>query len=158
MMFPQQNAENTEKDPIQFFTEDITFLLKDENLVKEWIMKIITEEGQHLVSLTFVFCSDAYLHNINLEYLKHDTLTDIITFPYQELPKIEGDIFISLDRIKENANQFNTNFENELRRVIIHGVYHLCGYGDKTEGEATTMRSKENHALEKWTAMTGSSQ
>ncbi|MCB0661803.1 MAG: rRNA maturation RNase YbeY [Saprospiraceae bacterium] len=158
-MFPQQDAENTEIDPIQFFTEDITFLLEDENLVREWIMKIINEEGQHLVALTFVFCSDAYLHNINIEYLDHDTLTDIITFPYQEPPNIEGDIFISIDRIKDNANSFETTFENELRRVIIHGVYHLSGYGDKSEEEAKIMRQKENHALEQWNiSITGSNQ
>jgi probable rRNA maturation factor len=117
-------------------------------------MKIIQEEGQRLVALTFIFCSDEYLHKINVEYLDHDTLTDIITFPYRQLPEVEGDIFISLDRIKENARQFDTSFENELLRVIIHGVYHLCGYGDKSEEEAVTMRSKENHALEQWSAMT----
>ena len=148
MMFPQQDADNLEEtDNIQFFTEEIDFNLPDENSVRKWIMDIIQNEGQSLEALTFVFCSDEYLHKMNVEYLDHDTLTDVITFPYSDPPKIEGDIFISIDRIEENAKTFEVPFLKELHRVIIHGVYHLCGYGDKSPEEEKLMREKEEFAL-----------
>jgi len=97
--------------------------------------------------LNYIFCSDTYLHKINLEYLKHDTLTDIITFDYSEKKQISGDIFISIDRIKENAPKFNQSTDIELNRVLIHGVLHLLGYKDKTPKEKETMRAKEDFYL-----------
>jgi len=97
--------------------------------------------------LNYIFCSDTYLHKINLEYLKHDTLTDIITFDYSEKKQISGDIFISIDRIKENALKFNQSTDIELNRVLIHGVLHLLGYKDKTPKEKETMRAKEDFYL-----------
>ena len=117
-------------------------------LLDGWIKKIIEQEDCTLLLLNFIFCSDKYLHSINLEYLNHDTYTDIITFPFKSPPEIEGDIFISLDRIKENATSYGISFQDELFRVIIHGVLHLCGYKDKTEAEQKIMRTKEDQALQ----------
>lgn len=132
---------------IIFSSEDIDFHLENENLIEGWLKQVIEREKKELFSLNFIFCSDEYLYNLNVEYLAHDTLTDVITFPYSAPPIIEGDIFISIDRIKENAKKFEVSFENELRRVMAHGVLHLCGLGDKSEQEALVMRQKENEAL-----------
>ncbi len=138
------NPEETDK--IEFFTEDVDFQIKDEVGIQQWISEVIEIERFQLTKLSFIFCSDEYLHEINLKHLNHDTYTDIITFPYSEV-NIEGDIFISIDRVKENAKQFETSFENEFCRVVIHGVLHLCGYGDKTPAEKASMRSKEDDCL-----------
>jgi rRNA maturation RNase YbeY len=143
-MFP---SEFEQEAIINFHSEEIDFILINVELKKSWVTKIIEQENKMLLLLNFIFCSDDYLHKINLEYLEHDTYTDIITFPLAEDPDIEGDIFISIDRVKENAIKFETSFENELNRVLAHGVFHLCGYRDKTEEEATLMRQKENQAL-----------
>lgn len=132
---------------VSFHSEAINFQLAQETSIQQWINEVIEDQGANLVNLSYVFCSDEYLHAINLEYLNHDTLTDIITFPYLEPPNVEGDIFISIDRVRENAETFKVSFEQELRRVIIHGVLHLCGQGDKTEEEAAQMRKKEEAAL-----------
>ena len=135
---------------IQFFSEDIKFELSNSEAITEWIAQVVFRENRKLKSLTYIFCSDDYLHQINVEHLNHDTLTDIITFPYHESEDalIESDIFISIDRVRENATSFNVFFEQELHRVIIHGALHLCGYKDKTKTEEKKMRSKENEALE----------
>ncbi|MEJ6675716.1 MAG: rRNA maturation RNase YbeY, partial [Polaribacter sp.] len=101
------------------------------------------EEGE----VSYIFCDDEYLHKLNLEFLEHDTLTDIISFDNSLGNQINGDIFISVERVKENANSFNASFENELHRVIIHGILHYCGYKDKTKKDADLMRSKEDAAL-----------
>lgn len=143
-MFP---SEFEKGGIIIFHSEEIDFELKEEELISSWLKKIIEQENMQLLLLNFIFCSDEYLHKINVEYLQHDTYTDIITFPLSELPTIEGDIFISIDRIKENASRFDVRFEEELNRVLSHGVLHLCGYGDKTEEESKLMRKKENEAL-----------
>jgi rRNA maturation RNase YbeY len=132
---------------ISFHTEGINFRLEQEPAVLQWIQTIVKQQDAKLVNLSYVFCSDDYLHAINMEYLQHDTLTDIITFPYLDPPDIEGDIFISIDRVRENAATFKVPFEQELYRVIIHGVLHLCGHGDKTSEEAAAMRQKEEAAL-----------
>lgn len=133
---------------ISFHAEEIDFSLDNEELVADWIREIIENESKELGFINYVFCSDEYLHQINIEYLNHDTYTDIITFPLSEHGAIESDIFISIDRVKENAGTFNAVFERELYRVIVHGVLHLCGYGDKTEEQAALMRKKENDAIE----------
>ena len=147
------NQPSLEKNEfgIGFFFEDLEWELPiQEKEVLDWIKSVVEEdEGLSLVRINFIFCSDSYLHQINLQYLQHDTFTDIITFPYNEIPLIEGDIFISLDRIKENSGIFDTPFVEELRRVMIHGVYHLCGYDDHSEIEKKAMREKEDHALKK---------
>lgn len=143
--FPLPFEEN---ESIEFSAEEIEFGLKDEKSTSDWLQKIIERMGCVLRSLNFIFCSDDYLLKLNLEYLDHDTLTDIITFPYAEPPMIEGDIFISIDRVRENANDFNVSFEQELNRVMAHGVLHLCGFGDKTPEEQQVMRQKEDEALQ----------
>ena len=153
MSFNRFPSFDEESSQIFFSSEEISFGLEDETVTGEWLKKVIGREEKYLRSLNFIFCSDEYLHKINVEYLQHDTYTDIITFPLAEDPNIEGDIFISIDRIQENASKFNVDFENELNRVLAHGVLHLCGWGDKTEEEAKQMRYKENGALQLLSSM-----
>lgn len=131
------------EEAINFFTEDIELQLPNEAVTCAWIKQSIQKEQQQLGTLNFILCSDAYLHKINVEYLNHDTFTDVITFPYRE-DIIEGDIFISVDRIRENAKTFGVKFEQELHRIMIHGVLHLMGYGDKNPTDKKRMTDKEN--------------
>jgi rRNA maturation RNase YbeY len=135
---------------INFHNEQITFEHKQPIIIKKWLQSVAKQEGRSISSLSFIFCSDDYLHQINVEYLNHDTLTDVITFQYSESESdpIEGDIFISIDRIQENANQFETTFDKELHRVMIHGTLHLLGYGDKSSEAKTLMTEKENFYLQ----------
>jgi len=133
---------------IEFFYEETDFILNQKESIQPWINKIILEESYELESLNYIFCSDEYLHKINLEYLNHDTFTDIITFDNSETEKvIESDIYISVDRVKENSLQLNTAFEEELARVLIHGVLHLMGWQDKTDDLKEQMRKKEDACL-----------
>lgn len=132
---------------IFFDSEDTDFRLEDEQRAASWLEGLIRRENCRLGCLNFIFCSDDYLLQLNIDYLQHDTLTDIITFPYAEPPQVEGDVFISIDRIRDNAMTYQTGFDHELRRVMAHGVLHLCGYGDKTEPESALMRQKEDEAL-----------
>jgi rRNA maturation RNase YbeY len=146
--FGAWNPANDEtEERIEFHSEDVDFELPDENRIRHWIETTIQAEGKNLQTITCIFCSDAYLLDLNLEYLHHDTLTDIITFQYSKLPDVEGDIFISIERVRENALTYEVRFEEELRRVIIHGVFHLCGYSDKTPEDKAQMTQKENEAL-----------
>lgn len=133
---------------LQFFSEDISFKPPHPRKTKSWIKQTIAKEKKTPGDLNFIFCSDDYLLQINIQYLDHQTYTDIITFDNSEDPKIiEGDIFISVDRVRENASKFSRPFEEELRRVIIHGVLHLIGYSDKTAAQKTAMRRKEDAYL-----------
>lgn len=141
--FPEE-----QEDVISFHSEEIDFELPRSPRIEDWIRAVIHNQNCRLVFLNIVFCSDEYLHQINFEYLDHDTFTDIITFPYADPPRIEGDVFISIDRVRENAVSFHVPLEQELHRVIIHGVLHLCGQGDKTPEEKVAMRDKEDEALE----------
>lgn len=135
---------------ISFFEEDIQFKLKNKTQVRQWINNTIIAEGYQLKELTYIFCSDAYLLQINRQYLDHDTYTDIITFDNsEEEGKITGDIFISIERIRENAQKFNVSETDELHRVIIHGVLHLLGYKDKTAVSKEKMTQKEDDYLSK---------
>lgn len=135
---------------INFFTEDISYTLKQKTKIKSWITATITEEGYVLDELNFILCSDAYLLRINQDYLQHDDYTDVITFDNAEaLKTIVGDIFISVDRIKENASQFQSTTQTELCRVMIHGTLHLLGYKDKTKATKTQMTAKEDYYLAK---------
>ncbi len=135
---------------INFFEEDIQFKLKDKAKVRQWIKDTIVAEGHQLNELNYIFCSDAYLLTINQQYLNHDTFTDIVTFDNSETPgKIEGDIFISIERIRENANKFNVSETDELHRVIIHGALHLLGYLDKKPADKKNMTIKEDFYLNK---------
>ncbi len=133
---------------IHFHSEDIDFKANQVQKTKNWIRNIIQEEGFILGEVNYIFCSDEYLHQINLEYLNHDTFTDIITFDNSdEDSQIEGDIFISIERVQENAQVFQGSFEQELRRVLAHGVLHLCGYLDKKPDDEKRMREKENYYI-----------
>ncbi|RAI94970.1 rRNA maturation RNase YbeY [Algoriphagus yeomjeoni] len=134
--------------PINFFTEEVPFSLKEKRKRKAWLKKIAESENHKIEDLNYVFCSDEYLHSMNVEYLDHDTYTDIITFDNSEDEGIiEGDIFISIERVKENSETLNVTEEKELSRVISHGLFHLLGYKDKTKAEASLMRSKEEFAI-----------
>ena len=135
---------------ISFFEEDIRYNLKDKNKVKQWVKDTILAEGYKLDELTYIFCSDAYLLQINQQYLDHDTYTDIITFDNSETEKlIVGDIFISIERIRENAEKFKQSVTDELHRVIIHGALHLLGYKDKKPEDNKLMTKKEDEYLGK---------
>ncbi len=147
------SLDEEEDFAIIFFSEEIDYDLPGESRVREWITKILAQEGKTPAAISYIFTSDAYLHEMNVEYLDHDTLTDVITFPYSESDEIEGDIFISIDRIGDNAQQFGVSFEEELRRVMAHGALHLCGYLDKTPEEKARMTEKENDALRLWPEM-----
>lgn len=133
---------------IEFFSET-NFELEDSNIIREWIAETIRSEEYKIGSLNFVFCNDQYLHKLNVDFLNHDTLTDIITFDNNLGKEVHGEIYISIDRVKENASDFKVSFKNEIHRVIIHGVLHLCGYKDKTESEKALMRNKEDYYLNK---------
>ena len=133
--------------PSILFHSEYNFTLSKQEVRSKWINNSIINESKRLGQLSFIFCTDEYLLEKNIKFLKHDTYTDIITFDYCELDIISGDIFISVDRVTENANKFGVNFENELDRVIIHGVLHLVGYKDKSKEEASIMREKEDFYL-----------
>ncbi len=134
---------------ISFHTEDVSFSLPDKLNHKQWLQAVAIEEQKKIGELNYVFCSDDYLLKINQEYLQHDTYTDIVTFDNSDDPKIiEGDIFISYDRILENAAKFGTE-NSELQRVMVHGLLHLCGYKDKAKADKSLMTEKENYYLEK---------
>lgn len=136
---------------ISFHTEEIDFKVINPIKTKRWLKDVITSEGFELSSINYIFCSDEYLHKINVEYLDHDTLTDIITFDNSEDEElIEGDIFVSIDRIQDNAKDFGNEFQQEFRRVLVHGVLHLCGYLDKSEKDEKQMRMKEDFYLNRW--------
>lgn len=134
---------------ITFFSEGIRFRLDDEKADRKWILSVLQNEGRKPGEINYIFCSDEYLHTINLEYLDHDTLTDIVTFDMREedSENISGDIFVSIDRVKDNASSINVDFQEELHRVMIHGILHLVGYNDKSEEEKLVMRAKENDCL-----------
>ena len=133
---------------IHFFSEDISFSLDKEQQTISWIENILDGEKQISKSINYIFCSDDYLLKINKDYLDHDNLTDIITFDNsEEEGKIEADIFISIDRVKENALTLEKIFDEELHRVIIHGLLHLAGYNDKTDEDKSEMRKKEDACL-----------
>ena len=129
------------------FNYETEFKLDSEEQISKWITDTITSETYKLEAINYVFCDDEYLHKLNLEFLKHDTLTDIISFDYSVGKIIQGDIFISIERVTDNAKDFGVSFEEEVKRVIIHGVLHYCGYKDKTDADANVMREKENHYL-----------
>lgn len=129
------------------FNYENDFELPNETQVSNWISNVILSENKTEGDINFIFCNDEYLLQINQQYLSHDTLTDVISFDYSLGNEISGDIFISTERVEENATDFKTTFNNELNRVMIHGVLHYCGYKDKTEKDELMMREKENEKL-----------
>lgn len=121
--------------------------LKNEKLISDWISNIIQSEGYEPGDIVYVFCNDEYLLKLNKEFLNHDTLTDIISFDYSMGTQINGEIYISYERVDENSKEFNTTFEEELKRVIIHGILHFCGYKDSSPEQKSSMRQKEEECL-----------
>ena len=142
---------------IHFFVEQVNFTLKQKTKIRQWIHQSILSENKVLGEINYIFCSDEYLLNINRTFLHHDSFTDIITFPIESILKskgalhktasLNGEIYISIERVKENAKKFNTKFGTELMRVMIHGVLHLCGYSDKSPVDKGVMRALEDFYL-----------
>ncbi|MFY7988777.1 MAG: rRNA maturation RNase YbeY [Flavobacterium sp.] len=130
------------------FNYETDFELENESQYEDWISRIIESEGFDEGEINYIFCDDEYLHKINVEYLDHDTLTDIISFDYTVGNLIQGDIFVSVERVKDNANDFKVSFEEELKRVLSHGVLHYCGYKDKSPKDEALMRSKEEEKMQ----------
>ena len=129
------------------FHSECDFTLSKQDARSTWIINSVINESKKVGKLSFIFCTDEYLLEKNIQFLDHDTYTDIITFDYCEGDLISGDIFVSIERVTENANAFGVNFEDELDRVLIHGVLHLAGYQDKRKEEVNTMREKEDFYL-----------
>lgn len=138
---------------IRFSTQSGDFELKEPEKVKQWIAEVIQRRGKAIGNVNYLFCDDEYLLDVNQRYLNHDTFTDIITFDYVAGGLISGDILISTERVGENAEKFGVPFEHELHRVVIHGVLHLLGQGDKSDAEAAEMRRQEEEALALWNDM-----
>jgi probable rRNA maturation factor len=124
------------------------FALKDEDKYTNWIKRIVNSENKKLGELSYIFCSDDYLFELNEKYLGHSTFTDIITFDYSENENLSGEVYISIDRVIENAEEYKEEFERELLRVMAHGILHLAGYNDKEDKERKSMRVKENEKIE----------
>ena len=135
---------------IEFYSET-DFKIENPKSLSHWISETILQENHQPGDLTYVFCDDAYLHKLNVQFLNHDTLTDIISFDNSLGKQIHGEIYISIERVKENASTYRVAFLEELHRVIIHGVLHFCGYKDKSKQEQDTMTRMENKALDRRT-------
>lgn len=133
---------------IRYYCEDISFKLKDKALNNKWLKMVAASELRKIGDINIIFCSDNYILDVNMKYLQHDYFTDIITFDYCEKDILSGDLFISIDSVRENSLFYGTEFPEELNRVMVHGVLHLIGYDDHTEEDIKTMRSKENYYLE----------
>lgn len=129
------------------FNYETDFELSNEKAIQEWLSNVIVSEGKKEGEINYIFCDDDYLLEINQQYLDHDTLTDIISFDYSVGKELHGDIFISVERVRENATDFGVSFEEELLRVLSHGVLHYCGYKDKTESDEMVMRQKEEEKM-----------
>lgn len=132
---------------ISYFTQDTDFKFKGKTFNNFWLKMTAESEIRRIGDISIIFCSDNYILDVNMKYLQHDYFTDIITFDYCEDDKLSGDLFISVDTVKDNASFYNTEFEEELNRVIIHGLLHLIGYDDHTEEDKKVMREKENYYL-----------
>ena len=129
------------------FNYELDFKLSNEVDISDWISYVISSEGFKEGEINYIFCDDEYLHKLNVEFLNHDTLTDIISFDYSVGKELHGDVFVSVVRVKENAKEFEVSFNDEIERVLVHGVLHYCGYKDKTDEDAKEIRNKENFYL-----------
>ncbi|WP_158728041.1 MULTISPECIES: rRNA maturation RNase YbeY [unclassified Flavobacterium] len=129
------------------FNYESTFILDNEDSYATWLSAVIVSENKKEGEINYIFCDDEYLHKINLEYLNHDTLTDIISFDYSIGNELNGDIFISIERVQDNSNDFEVSFDQELKRVLAHGILHYCGYKDKSDSESLLMRKKEDEKI-----------
>lgn len=135
---------------IRFLSQSGDFELAEPEKVRRWIVEVVQRRGMTVGNINYLFCDDEYLLGVNQQYLQHDTYTDIITFDYVAGTLVSGDILISVERVGENAQLFGVPFGQELRRVVVHGVLHLLGQGDKSDAEAAEMRRLEGEALELW--------
>ena len=133
---------------IRYFNEDIKFVLKQKLLNNRWLKTVAGSEMRRIGDINIIFCSDNYILGVNMKYLEHDYFTDIITFDYCEKDILSGDLFISIDSVRENASFYGTDFEDELNRVMVHGILHLIGYDDHSENDIAQMRAKENYYLQ----------
>ncbi|MGN0195779.1 MAG: rRNA maturation RNase YbeY [Candidatus Cryptobacteroides sp.] len=133
---------------VSYFFEETDFKFKNRRLNNAWLKTVAGSEVKKLGDINIIFCSDNYILDVNQRYLQHDYFTDIITFDYCEGDVLSGDMFISVDSVRENSLFYGTEFENELNRVIVHGLLHLIGYDDHTDDDIKTMREKENYYLE----------
>ena len=129
------------------FNYELDFKLEDETIYSDWISKVISSENRDEGEINYIFCDDDYLIGLNQQYLDHDTLTDVISFDYSEGNELHGDVFISIERVRDNATDFNVAFEEELKRVLVHGILHYCGYKDKSEEDEKLMRQKEEEKM-----------
>ena len=129
------------------FNYELDFKLEDETIYSDWISKVISSENRDEGEINYIFCDDNYLIELNQQYLDHDTLTDVISFDYSEGNELHGDVFISIERVRDNAADFNVAFDEELKRVLVHGVLHYCGYKDKSEDDEKLMRQKEEEKM-----------
>lgn len=132
---------------VHFFSEGIEFKLPHPRKTTSWLNVVAKMEGKNLASINYIFCTDSYLLQLNQDYLKHRTFTDILTFDYSDKSNLEGEIFISIERVKENSKTFDRPFDEELHRVIIHGLLHMMGYKDKSKTQKARMRKKEEACL-----------
>lgn len=139
---------------VRFFTEDTKFVIKNRLLIRKWLKMVAGSEMKKLGDINIIFCSDNYILDVNMKYLQHDYFTDIITFDYCEGDFLSGDLFISIDSVKENSIFYNTEFQNELNRVMVHGVLHLIGYDDHCDEDIAMMRSKEDYYLNVLSSLT----
>ncbi|QMW02191.1 rRNA maturation RNase YbeY [Spirosoma foliorum] len=138
---------------IRFFNEDVPYKLPKKQVTRQWLKQQVEREGFAVGDLNYIFCSDEHVLQVNRDYLQHDYYTDIITFDQsEEDDKIEGDIFVSVERVADNAAQLGVSSEQEMRRVLAHGLLHLCGYYDKTDEEAAQMRAKEEEWLSQYSS------
>lgn len=129
------------------FNYETEFELPNENEIEKWLSEVIVSESKKEGDINYIFCDDEYLHEINVKYLDHDTLTDIISFDYSVGNELHGDIFVSIERVADNAKDFNVSFDEELKRVLAHGILHFAGYKDKSEADELKMRSKEDEKI-----------
>jgi probable rRNA maturation factor len=129
------------------FNYETKFELPNENEIEKWLSEVIVSESKKEGDINYIFCDDEYLHEINVKYLDHDTLTDIISFDYSIGNELHGDIFVSVERVADNAKDFNVSFDEELKRVLAHGILHFAGYKDKSEEDELLMRSKEDEKI-----------
>ncbi|HLA54874.1 MAG TPA: rRNA maturation RNase YbeY [Flavobacterium sp.] len=130
------------------FNYETDFILDNEAAYGKWLSEVIVSENKKEGEINYIFCDDEYLHKINVEYLSHDDLTDIISFDYSVGNELHGDIFVSVERVADNASDFKVPFETELKRVVVHGILHYCGYKDKSEADSLLMRQKEDEKIE----------
>lgn len=130
------------------FHYETQFELPNEAQIEQWISKVIASENKREGEINYIFCDDEYLHKLNVEFLQHDTLTDIISFDNSVGNELHGDIFISIERVEENAKEYQVTFDEELKRVMVHGVLHYCGFKDKTETDQVKMTTKEDEKLQ----------